>query len=121
MHRPVRRLLCHMALALLAAPAWAQQSAVELKAQVLVKVLRFVEWPPGSLVEGQPLQVCLLDDGALARQLQSLDGQAVNTHPLRVRPRAGRGAALGGCHVALMGAATTPESPGLLLVGEEAM
>jgi hypothetical protein len=112
-----RRPLLALLLAACAGGALAQQSAAELKAQVLVKVLRFVEWPPGQLVEGQALQVCLFDEGPLALQLQALDGLAVNSNPMRVRPRGARVA--GGCHVALGTAPALP--PGILLVGEEAL
>lgn len=107
-----------LALALMAGSASAQQSAAELKAQVLVKVLRFVEWPPGQLPEGQALQVCLLEESALAQQLQALDGLAVNSHPLRVRARTPR--SLGGCHVVL-GAPAAATPAGTLMVGEEAL
>jgi len=99
--------------------AWAQQSPAELKAQVLVKVLRFVEWPAAQLAEGQALQLCLLDDGELAQRLLPLDGQAVGARPLRVRSQRTR--ALGGCHVALLGAAAPGAGAGILLVGEEGL
>lgn len=96
----------------------------QLKAQVLFKVLRFIEWPPRNLADGQALQLCLLEDGTpLAQELRALDGRNMDNHVLLVRSVRDR--QLGGCHIALIGdapglpvapAATllVSESPGML-------
>ncbi|MBH9579302.1 YfiR family protein [Inhella proteolytica] len=92
---------------LLAGPARAQAAAAapELKAQVLLKALRFVEWPAAALAGRGGLQLCLLVEGELARQLQALEGQRINQLPLQVRVLHNQ--QLGGCHLALVG----PEGP----------
>jgi YfiR/HmsC-like len=114
-----RRALFFLLLAVLPA-AWAQTPAAELKAQVLVKVLLFVEWPAGALTQGQALHICLTEDGALAQQLLKVDGQQIQERTLSVRlmPRGVRQFA--GCHVILLGAAGGTAPPGSLLVSEEA-
>ena len=87
---------------LMAAPVQAQAvSAPQLKAQVLLKALRFIEWPADALAEQQPLQLCLPEEGELARELATLNGQHVNRHALQVRLLRQRH--LAGCHLALVG------------------
>ena len=86
------------------APAQAQGAAeAQLKAQVLVKALRFVEWPSAALADGQPLTLCLTEDTPLAQELRSLDGQNVGRNPLQVRMVRNRQFA--GCLVVLVGEA----------------
>lgn len=99
MWRPALTLLTSSLL--LALPACAQAPEPELKAQVLLKALRFVEWPPAALAGQAELQLCLLVEGALAQQLAALEGQRINQHLLRVR--AVRNRQLAGCHLALVG------------------
>lgn len=99
--------------------AWAQGEAeARLKAQVLVKALRFVEWPAAVLAPGQPLQLCLAEDTALAQELSALDGQNLGGHLLQVRSVRQR--AYTACHVLLAGEAQLPlpAQPGTLWVSE---
>jgi len=110
-------------LALTQAPAVLAQadSPAQLKAQILVKALRFVDWPAASLGPGQPLQLCLHEDSPLAQALGALAAAVVNEHVLRLRSLRDR--QLSGCHVALIGA--SPDWSGTavgatLLVGEAA-
>jgi len=91
---------------LLAGPACAQAaSAPALKAQVLLKALRFIEWPQAALAGRSGLQLCLLVEGELAQQLSGLEGQRINQLPLQVRQV--RNQQLAGCHLALVG----PDGP----------
>ncbi len=91
----------------------------QLKAQVLFKVLRFIEWPPRSLADGQALQLCLLEDGTpLAQELRALDGRTMDNHQLQVRSVRDR--QLGGCHIALIGDAQgLPVAPSATLLVSE--
>lgn len=77
---------------------------VTLKAEIVHRAMLFVEWPDSSLRAGQPLALCVLDDGALAAQVLALAGRMVNGHPLEAR-RVTRAEQLAGCHAALVGAA----------------
>lgn len=121
-----RRLVAVLLLpaALLLAPAVTQSQAqgeveARLKAQVLVKALRFVEWPASALPAGQPLQLCLSDESALAQELRALDGQSLARNPLQVR--AVRNRQFAACHVLLAGEAQLPfpAQPAMLWVSEE--
>lgn len=94
-------LCCSAALLAGAAQAQAAATAPQLKAQVLLKALRFVEWPAASLGERQPLQLCLLVDGSLAQELQAQQGQRINERLLQVRAVHNR--QVNGCHLALVG------------------
>ena len=93
-------------------------SEAQLKAQVLVKALRFVEWPSAALADGQPLQLCLAEDTPLAQELRALDGQSVGRNPLQVRVVRNRQFA--GCQVVLAGEALAPlpVQPATLWVSE---
>lgn len=91
----------------------------QLKAQVLFKVLRFIEWPPRSLAEGQALQLCLLDEGTpLAQELRGLEGRNMDNHVLLVRSVRDR--QMGGCHIVLIGEGQgqVVAPPATLLVSE---
>ncbi|MEH0166321.1 YfiR family protein [Roseateles microcysteis] len=104
-NRPLTRTLGLLLLALsLVAEVRAQaDTAAQLKAQILIKALRFVDWPAASLGPGQPLHLCLADDSPLAQALGALAAPAVNEHALRLR--ALRDRQLAACHVALVGPA----------------
>ncbi|WP_374659852.1 YfiR family protein [Inhella sp.] len=118
---PLRRLApVALLMAWACAQAWAQQPAEVLKAQVLVKVLRFVEWPAGALPPGQPMQVCLAVDSPLAQELGRSAGLDVQGRMLRTR-QVPQGVRLPeGCHVGLVGSSAPPDvAPGVLVVSEE--
>lgn len=122
MFKPVHsRLLGTLLLGSVLTAAQAQpqaESAQRLKALVIQKALLFVDWPPASLAAGQPLQLCLLENTALAQELLALDGYSLNNHPLQVRPLRDR--SLAGCHAALVGAGQdwSQAPPATLLIAE---
>jgi YfiR/HmsC-like len=98
------------------------RSEPELKAQIVLRSLLFVEWPADMLRAGQHLSLCLSEPGPLADTLEGLAGQSVNGHRIEVR-RTSPGQ-WSDCHVAHVGAAAlaaaAPQSlpRGLLLVGD---
>lgn len=79
------------------------RALAELKAQIVFRAMLFVEWPATQLRQGQPLSLCLIDDGPLASALQGLGGRQINGHALE--PRRVRIDQTTGCHAALLGAA----------------
>jgi hypothetical protein len=110
-------------LALLLAPWLAMPQALpehQLKAQIALRALLFVQWPPSALADNQPLALCLTEPGALADALEAMAGQSINGHRLEARRVAAD--RLEDCHVAHVGAPaldalrTTPR--GLLLIGD---
>lgn len=89
----------------------------DLKAQIVFRVLLFVQWPPDRLPAAQPMELCLQEDDGFAQALGRLSGQQVQGHRLRVRKTAGE--PLTGCHVVYVGARVPPlPHPGVLLVGD---
>ncbi|MBH9552105.1 YfiR family protein [Inhella gelatinilytica] len=105
------------------AHAQAQATAApQLKAQVLLKILKFVEWPPAALGDLQALQICLTDDSALAQHVSPFAGQTLNQHALKIRSATRH--QLLGCHVVLVsgepgwsapsGALVVTDTPGLM-------
>lgn len=78
-------------LVLLPAAARAQATEPELtresriKAVLILRMIKFVEWPADVLTRGDTLQVCTWGDGATSSALQGLQGQKVREHEVRVR------------------------------------
>jgi len=70
-----------------------------LKAAIIVKLTRFVEWPTNSFAtEEAPLRICVLGSTSLVEALQQAEGRVVQGHPLEVlAPGTETGA--GDCHV----------------------
>ncbi|MCW7536639.1 YfiR family protein [Aquabacterium sp. A7-Y] len=93
----------------------------DMKAQIVFRVLLFVQWPRERLPAGQPLDLCLFDEDATGTALSRLAGQQVQGHRLRVRKAAPDQS--GGCHIAYVGARTpaavpVAHHPGVLFVGD---
>ena len=111
-----------MALWACAGAATAQSALPErdLKAQIVVRSLLFVEWPAAVLAPGQPIVLCVTDAHPMADALDRLAGQPVNGHRLEVRRTTP--SALAPCQVVVLGlqALSALKSPprGLLLVSD---
>lgn len=105
-------------------PAQAQgpaRSEAELKAEVLYRVLMFVEWPLTKLPADPVLSLCLYEPGPMAPALQALAGRKVHQRALLVR-QTGLDS-LGACHALWLGqaadiAALATPGRGLLMVSE---
>lgn len=119
-HRWLRAVSC--ALTWAAGAAMAQQALPErdLKAQIIVRSLLFVEWPAPALAPGQPLVLCVTDGHPTTEALERLAGQAINGHRLEVRRTTAAGFAP--CQVGVFGAsslaALKAPSRGLLVVSD---
>lgn len=76
---------------LLAAAVGVQASEPELsreariKAVLILRMIKFVEWPADALTRGDALQICTWGDSATSSALQSLQGQKVREYEVRVR------------------------------------
>jgi hypothetical protein len=89
----------------------------ELKAQIVLRALVYVDWPAAALGASQPLQLCLARGGELADALARQAGQRVNGHPLVVRRAAPD--ALQGCHAIYVGpTGGVAPVPQALLIGD---
>jgi hypothetical protein len=89
----------------------------ELKAQIVLRALVYVDWPATALAAGQPLQLCLARGGDLADALILLAGQTVNGHALAVHRATAD--ALQGCHAVYVGqTGGVPAPPQALLIGD---
>ncbi|MDR7268675.1 hypothetical protein J2X20_001304 [Pelomonas saccharophila] len=101
---------CAMLFALLSGrPALAQGGSPEaLKAEVVYRLLMFVNWPAERELAGRPLQLCTLGEGRMDQALQSLAGRPIRhlSVDIRRQPRADQ---LAGCHLLYL---PTPQ-PGL--------
>lgn len=101
-------LLVAALLALLPAPAAAQQSLEQkVKAAFLPKFARYVVWPsaarPGS---GEPLALCLVGPDPFGPLIdQAVGGEVIDGHPIQVR-RVGASGSTAGCHMAFVRGAT---------------
>ena len=89
---------CALAAGLLP-PAAAQSASPELlKAEVLYRVLMFVNWPPEREVPGRPLQLCTTGEGRVEGALQGLAGRTIRQLAVDVR-RVSRVDQLADCHL----------------------
>jgi hypothetical protein len=84
----------------LALPAAAQTAGVsKVKAAFLYNFAKFAEWPSETLPPGQPLNLCVVGDDAVADALeQTIKGRAIEGHEISVRV-VGSDAVLKGCHL----------------------
>ena len=100
-----RRWLVPLGLALLAFQALVQAQTIasresRIKAVLIVKLIKFVDWPTEVLPAGAALQLCTLGESAMTAALANVDGQAVQERILKVRKIASLGGRdLAGCHV----------------------
>lgn len=103
-----------LALALTLAPMFAGRALgatadeAQVKAAFVLNVMRYVEWPEGSLAPGAPLIVCRVGSGALSQALSALEGRQAAGRQVRVRSVE---ADLAGCQVLVL-----PEGEGRTLL-----
>lgn len=71
-----------------------------IKAVLILRMIKFVEWPAEALTRGDALQICTWGEGATSSALQGLQGQRVREHEVRVRKlQPSPGLDTKGCHV----------------------
>lgn len=90
-----------LAISLAAVPgaARAQVSEAAVKAAFLPKIARYIDWPPGAVAPGAPLQICIVGNDPFGRLIdEAVAGQSVEGHAVTVR----RGGGLDGCHIAFL-------------------
>jgi hypothetical protein len=115
--RRVQRLVVMTAIAVCAVTPFASAQIPEsaLKAALLHKFVKFVEWPADALPPGQRLAMCIVGDAAVAGALgRSIEGQAIDGHDLTVtvlKP----GDPASGCHLLYVSASAIKRSAGLPL------
>lgn len=56
-----------------------------IKAVLILRMIKFVDWPAETLIPSDNLHICTWGDGATSSALQSLQGQKVREHEVRVR------------------------------------
>ncbi|KQY81044.1 MULTISPECIES: YfiR family protein [Roseateles] len=88
-----------LACCLLPLPVKAQPASPEsLKAEVIYRVLMFVNWPPEREVPERGLQICTLGEGRVEGALQALVGRPIRQLKVAVR-RLDRPDQHAGCHL----------------------
>lgn len=71
-----------------------------IKAVLILRMIKFVEWPAEALTRGDPLQICTWGEGPTSAALQNLQGQKVREHEVRLRKlQSLAGLESKGCHV----------------------
>ena len=85
-----------------------------IKAVLVIRLVKFVEWPGEARAE--PLNICTWGDSNTAAALQTLQGQSVREREIRVRKLASStaGPDLRGCQVLFVAEGVREVSPGLL-------
>jgi len=127
-HRLIAGVTLLLQLWVATAAAAAPTDAVDegkLRAAMVFSLLKFVQWPTGTLKTGEPLQLCHIDvDDSHAEALARLRGKVAQEHPLQVT--AARSASdLALCNVVVTGSrrANAPALPlppaGVLTIGTD--
>lgn len=71
-----------------------------IKAVLLVKILKFVNWPASVMTAKDPLVICIPGESTIAEALTAAEGRLIGEHPIAQRRVAGLAPAdLKGCHV----------------------
>ncbi|MCB1957225.1 MAG: YfiR family protein [Rhodocyclaceae bacterium] len=65
--------------------ALAQPTEYQLKAVFLLNFARYIEWPAGSLHEGEPIQLCVLGRDPFGAALEAIDGKQAQNRAVDVR------------------------------------
>lgn len=115
------RLLIGLLCCLLADLALSEPSVEDkVKAAIVVKLAKFVDWPPGSMAEGAPLPLCLVGDSELTQVLRDIGLQTARGHELRVeRLSTTDPAQLAGCRMLFVGLGIAGRLPGFLKTIED--
>ncbi|MCB1896820.1 MAG: YfiR family protein [Rhodocyclaceae bacterium] len=97
------RLRCIALAALVAVPAWALGDAPsredQIKAALVYKIAKFIEWPADAVRDGV-LVFCAFGDSPVVAALAAIEGRAVRAYRAKFsRLEAPAGAVAGGCHV----------------------
>lgn len=86
MRRLLAALLSLMLVALATGrPALAQPTEYQLKAVFLLNFARYIEWPAGSLHEGEAIQLCVLGRDPFGAALETIDGKQAQNRIVEVR------------------------------------
>jgi hypothetical protein len=94
-------LLALLPLCAIAGTSQPQVSEHELKAALLFRVAKFIEWPTAAFgAADAPFVMCVVGDDARARAFQSLQGRLLNGRHVAIRRVTGDMLDLGQCHAA---------------------
>lgn len=71
-----------------------------IKAALVFKLVKFVEWPAAMMAAKEPIQICSFGDSPVAEALAAVDGRPARDRTAQFRKLAGLSAAeVKGCHV----------------------
>ncbi len=76
-----------VALACLAGSAMADEAAqreARIKAALVFKIVKFVDWPAGTFGAGVPVRICTLGDSPVAQALSAVDGKPVRDRSAQI-------------------------------------
>jgi hypothetical protein len=77
-----------------------------IKAVLLVKILKFVNWPASVMAAKDPLVICMMGESTMTEALSAAEGRLIGEHPIAQRRVSGLSPAdLKGCHVYYLPAA----------------
>lgn len=66
--------------------AWAEAPReARIQAVLILRMMKFVDWPPDSLARVEGLQICTWGDSPTESALQNLQGQKIREREIRVR------------------------------------
>ena len=97
-----------------AGPAWAEPPReARIKAVLVLRLLKFVDWPADSMARAESLQVCTWGESPTEAALQSLQGQRIREREIRIR-KLGTPLDTRGCHALFVSENVRDVTPALL-------
>lgn len=97
-----------------ASAAWAEPPReARIKAVLVLRLLKFVDWPAESMARAEFLQVCTWGDSPTEAALQSLQGQKIREREIRIR-KLGTPLDTRGCHALFVSDSVRDVTPALL-------
>ena len=94
--------------------AWADPPReARIKAVLVLRLLKFVDWPADTMARAESLQICTWGDSPTEAALQSLQGQKIREREVRIR-KLGLPLDTRGCHALFVSEGVRDVTPALL-------
>lgn len=77
----------------------AELTELQIESAYVFNFIKFVEWPPATLRDGEKLRLCVVGNEELHTSLATLNGRKAGAYELQVMPRSTDSLGYNACHV----------------------
>jgi hypothetical protein len=91
----------------------AAQREARIKAALVFKIVKFVDWPASSFGPGVPVRICTLGDSPVAQALSAVDGKPVRDRSAQILRLGSTPGEVASCHVLYLAPTARDAIPGL--------